>query len=105
VVVLRAYLEEQKEGGLDWSIDETAGYEGTFVSASPASNEKKIIDGVYFFNELSVKLKLLKSMFTGPNQVLRVQYDTHLVQQKAVRLNIGSFVGKNRIVINDNLLC
>jgi len=105
VVVLRAYLEEQEEGGLDWIIEETAGYEGILFSASPANNGKKIIDGVYFFNELSVKLKLLKSMFTSPSQVLRVQYDTHLVEEKAVRLNIGSFVGKKRIVINDKLMC
>jgi len=77
--LLKAILEEQKEGGLGWSVEETDGYEDIFVSATPAKDKKQIIDGVYFFGELSVKLKLFRSMVTGPQQVFRIQYDTHLV--------------------------
>ena len=64
--IIKATLETNDEGKLVWKADETAGHVGSFISASPARNARNILNGVYFFEELSVKLRLHKRMFNGP---------------------------------------
>mmetsp|Transcript_5683 Transcript_5683/g.7622 ORF Transcript_5683/g.7622 Transcript_5683/m.7622 type:complete len:99 (-) Transcript_5683:751-1047(-) len=98
-------MECNNDGKLEWRKDETQGYGGIFVSASPASNQRNVLNGVYFFEELSVKLKLHKRMFNGPRQVLRVRFETCLISEKTVRIDVSSLKGKKRIDIHSRMLC
>ena len=61
--LFRAILDQRNDGTLEWCAEEAPGYEGTLVSASQPRDKNRIIDGVYFFSELSVKLNLHKGIF------------------------------------------
>ena len=103
--LLKLRLMTTSNGSLEWQPEVHAGSENLFVSATPANKRANVIDGVYFFPELSLKVKLHKGLFEGPRQLLRVQYETCLLTEKAIRCEISSFVNRKCISINNTLMC
>ena len=76
-----------------------------FVSATPARDERNVLNGFYFFSDLSVKIKVHKGMFTGPRQVMRLRFETALVSEKIVRVDVNSYIGKKKIDIHSKMMC
>ena len=63
-----------------------------FVEATEPSQQRNVFGEFYFFADLNVKLKLHKGMFTGPRQILRVRFETALISDKTVRVDVSSYI-------------
>ena len=77
-----------------------------FVEATEPTNQRNVFGDFYFFADLNVKLKLHKSMFTNPRQILRVRFETALISDKTIRIDINSYIGQNKkINIHNAMMC
>ena len=95
----------QSDTALVWEVDQNNTKPGVFFEASPASDPDRVLNGTYYFSQLNLKMRLNREMFVDHRKILRVRYETAFIGDKMTRCDIGSYVGGNRISINNSLMC